>query len=149
MIFDFATLYANETKAIASPEEFEITDEIFEQFSEYVEQNNFEYESRSEQMLNELKETAEKEKYYELASEEFEKMMEKLHPDAEKDMKVFSDEVKSLLKSEIVSRYYYQKGAIRASINDDEVIQKAVEELKSPMSYTGYFEPGLIITMDR
>jgi carboxyl-terminal processing protease len=149
MIFDFATLYANETKAIASPEEFEITDEIFAQFSDYVEQNNFEYESRSEQMLNELKEIAEKEKYYELASEEFEKMMEKLHPDAEKDMKVFSDEVKSLLKSEIVSRYYYQKGAIRASINDDEVIRKAVEELKSPMSYTGYFEPGLIITMDR
>jgi carboxyl-terminal processing protease len=149
MIFDFATLYANETKAIASPEEFEISDEIFAQFSDYVEQNNFEYESRSEQMLNELKEIAEKEKYYELASEEFEKMMEKLHPDAEKDMKVFSDEVKSLLKSEIVSRYYYQKGAIRASINDDEVIRKAVEELKSPMSYTGYFEPGLIITMDR
>ncbi len=149
LIFDYATKFANENKTIAQPEEFEVTDEVFDGFKEFVKDKDFEYESKSEQMLNELKETAQKEKYFELAEEEFEKMMEKLHPDAEKDMRVFSDEIKSLLKSEIVSRYYYQKGAIRASITDDDVISKALEELKSPMSYTEYFNPGIIITMDR
>lgn len=149
LIFDYATKFANENKSIAQPEEFEVTDEVFEGFKAFVKTKDFEYESKSEQMLNELKETAQKEKYFELASEEFEKMMEKLHPNADKDMTVFSDEIKSLLKSEIVSRYYYQKGAIKASITDDEVISKAMEELKSPMSYTEYFNPGIIITMDR
>ncbi len=149
LIFDFATKFSNENKSVPSPEEFDITDDIFNEFAKYVKGNNFDYQSRSEQMLKELKETARKEKYYELASEEFERMMEKLHPDAEKDMRVFSDEIKKLLKNEIVSRYYYQKGSIRASINDDKVIQKALEELKSSMSYTGYFEPGVVITMDR
>jgi carboxyl-terminal processing protease len=149
LIFDYATYFANENNSISQPEEFEITDDIFDDFKEFVKEKDFEYESKSEQMLNDLKETAQKEKYFELAEVEFEKMMEKLHPDAEKDMRVFSDEIKSLLKSEIVSRYYYQKGAIRASITDDDVISKALEELKSPMSYTEYFNPEIIITMDR
>ena len=149
LIFDYATKFANENESIAQPEEFKVTDEIFNDFKAYIKGKDFSYESRSEQLLKELKETAQKEKYYELASDEFEAMMEKLHPDAEKDMTIFSDEIKSLLKGEIVSRYYYQKGAIRASINEDEVITKALQELKSPMSYTEYFNPGIIITMDR
>src|SRR5690606_28949451 len=100
----------------------------------YVKDKEFEYESKSEQILSQLKVTAEKEKYYELAADEFESMIKKLHPDAAKDMDVFSSEIKSLLKSEIVSRYYYQKGAIRASISEDEIIGKALTELKSSMS---------------
>lgn len=149
LVFDFATLYSNSNESIAPPEEFEITEEIYQEFKKYVTDKNFEYESRSEQMLGELMETAQKEKYYELASEEFEKMMEKLHPDAEKDLQVFSDEIKNLLKNEIVSRYYYQKGAIRASIGDDKVIKKAMNEISSATSYTDFFEPGITITMDR
>ncbi len=148
LIFDFATKFSNENKSIAIPEEFEISDEVYKEFTRFVKEKNFDYESRSEQILNELKETARKEKYYELASEDFEKMMVKLHPNAEKDLRVFNEEVKSLLKNEIVSRYYYQKGSIRASIEEDKVIQKAMQELKSSMSYNGYFEPGIIITMD-
>ncbi len=149
MIFDYATNFSNKNDKIAEPEEFQITDDIYQEFVEFVEGKDFEYESRSEQILKELKETAEKEKYYELASEEFNKMVEKLHPDAGKDLQVFDEEVKSLLKNEIISRYYYQKGSVRASIPDDKVIQKAIEELNSPMSYTNYFNPEIIITLDR
>jgi carboxyl-terminal processing protease len=149
LIFDFATIFSNKTETIASPETFEITDKIYDDFTAFVKAKDFEYESRSEQLLKDLVETARKEKYFDLAEEEFKVMMEKLHPQIEKDLTIFSEEVKSLLKSEIVSRFYYQKGAIRASINEDKVIQKAIEELKSSMSYTNYFEPGIIITMDR
>ncbi|MBW6533441.1 MAG: S41 family peptidase [Mariniphaga sp.] len=149
LLFDFATKFAYQTESIAQPEKFEITDEIFSQFSAFVKENNFEYESQSKQMLEDLIEQAKEEKYYELASEEFEVIKAKLEPQLDKDITVFSNEIKSLLKNEIVSRFYYQKGAIRASIVDDEVILNAIDELKSPMSYTSYFEPGIIITMKR
>jgi carboxyl-terminal processing protease len=149
LIFDFATRFANQTESIAQPEEFEITDEIYNQFSAFVKENKFEYESESKQMLEDLIEQAKEEKYYELASEEFEVIKAKLEPQLDKDIAVFSDEIQSLLKNEIVSRFYYQKGAIKASIGDDKVILKAIDELKSPMSYTSYFEPGIIITMKR
>ena len=149
LIFDYATKFSNSVASIASPEEFEITDEIYSDFSGFVKDKNFEYESRSEQMLKELMETAKKEKYFDIASDEFDEMMQKLHPDVEKDLNVFGSEIKSLLKSEIVSRYYYQKGAIRSAIAEDQVIQKAMDELRSAFSYNSYFDPGIIITMDR
>lgn len=148
-IFDFATQYSNENETIPSPEEFQITDDIYNQFTAFVKENEFNYESRSNQELKNLIEVAKAERYYEIASEELKEIEEKLKPHIEKDLKVFSDEIKSLLTNEIVSRYYFQKGAIRSSIEEDKVIQKATEELKSPMSYTEYFEPGTIITMKR
>lgn len=149
LVFDFATEFASRQESIAPPEEFKITDEIYNQFSTFVKESHFEYESQSKHMLEDLIEKAKEEKYYELASSEFEDMKAKLEPQLDKDLNVFSEEIKGLLKSEIVSRFYYQKGAIRTSIGEDEVIQKAVAELKSPMSYTSYFEPGIIITMKR
>jgi carboxyl-terminal processing protease len=149
LVFDFATKFANQTESIAQPEKFEITDEIYSQFSAFVKENEFEYESESKHMLEDLIEKAKEEKYYELASGEFEQIKAKLEPQLDKDLTVFSKEIKSLLKNEIVSRFYYQKGAIQASIGEDKVILKAVDELKSPMSYTSYFEPGIIITMKR
>jgi carboxyl-terminal processing protease len=149
LVFDFATNFAHQTPSIPQPEEFEITGEIYNQFAAFVKQNDFEYESQSKHMLEDLIEKAKEEKYYELVSAEFEELKERLEPQLDKDLDVFSEEIKSLLKNEIVSRYYYQKGAIRASIGEDEVILKAADELKSPMSYTSYFEPGIIITMKR
>jgi carboxyl-terminal processing protease len=149
LIFDFATQFSNQNESIAGPEEFEITDDIYAQFSAFVQETDFDYESQSEKLLENLIEKAKEEKYYELASDEFERIKERLEPQLDKDLTVFSSEIKSLLKNEIVSRYYYQKGAVRASIGEDNVIQKAIDELASPMTYNSYFEPGIIITMKR
>ncbi|HDR52894.1 MAG TPA: S41 family peptidase [Mariniphaga anaerophila] len=149
LIFDFATQFSNQNESIAEPEQFEITDDIYAQFSAFVQENDFDYESQSEKLLENLIEKAKEEKYYELASDQFEQIKKRLEPQLDKDLTVFNSEIKSLLKSEIVSRYYYQKGAVRASIGEDNVIQKAIDELASPMTYNSYFEPGIIITMKR
>ncbi len=149
LVFDFATEFSNKTEQIAAPEEFKISDAIYNQFSEFVKGKNIEYDSQSELMLNRLIEKAKEEKYYDLAAEEFDKIKERLEPHLDKDLQTFSEEIKELLKNEIVSRFYYQKGSIRASLSDDEVIRKAVSELGSPMSYAAYFEPGISITAKR
>lgn len=148
-IFDFATEYSASNKSIAGPEEFQIDDELYSRFTMYVKADSFEYESQSEQLLDELIEAAKDEKYYELAAGEFERMKDRLEPQLDKDLKVFSEEIKSLLKNEIVSRYYYQKGAIRSSLDEDKLIRKAISEIRSPQSYQAYFEPGIVITMKR
>jgi carboxyl-terminal processing protease len=148
-IFDFATRFSNENESIPSPENFEITDGIYTNFAAYLKENNFEYESESEQMIDELIEAAKEEKYYELAEDEFAGLRAKLEPQLDKDMEVFSKEIKSLLQNEIVTRYYYQKGAIRSSLDGDNVIQKAIEQVNSPAAYSALFEPGIIISMNR
>ncbi|MFW5756229.1 MAG: S41 family peptidase [Tangfeifania sp.] len=147
MVFDFATKFANENESIASPEEFYITADIYNQFADFVKGKEFDYESKSKDVLKDLIEAAKEERYYGLAEEDFETLRTKLEPKLDKDLKEFKKEIKSLLENEIVARYYYQKGAIRSSIDEDKVIIKALEELKSPMAYNHYFEPGTIISM--
>jgi len=149
VVFDFATLYSNENESIAGPEDFYISDDIYNQFADFVKEQDFEYESESLHELEELIEAAKKEKYYTLAEDEFESMKATLEPNLDKDLNEFNEEIESLLENEIVSRYYYQRGAIRASIGDDKVIEKAVEKLNSPMAYNNYFKPGTVISMDR
>ncbi len=147
-VFDFATLFANQNESIAPPEKFEISGDIYDQFKTFLKENNFEYHSESEEMLEELIKKAKEEKYYELASAEFAEIESSLEPKLDKDLEVFSDEIKNLLENEIVSRYYYQKGAIRASIGEDKVIERAVEELSAPAAYNEYLKPGTVISSE-
>ncbi|MBT6006183.1 MAG: peptidase S41, partial [Prolixibacteraceae bacterium] len=146
MIFDFATKFSNENESIAEPEDFVVSDEIYNQFSAYLKEKDFVYDSQSKNELEKLIKFAKREKYFGLAEAEFEALKAKLEPNLDKDLKEFKQEISELLEDEIVSRYYYQKGAIRAAINDDKGIKKAIDELNSVTAYAGYFEPGIIIS---
>jgi len=147
-IFDFATRFASENQTITTPEEFAITDDTYNQFIEFVKEDHFEYESDSKNEYEALVESAKRDKYYDLAQTEFEALKAKLAPSLDKDLVLFKDEISELLQDEIVSRFYYQKGAIRAAINDDKGIKKAIEELNSETAYSGYFKQGRVISMN-
>ncbi len=142
LTFDFATKFANEHESIPEPEKFEITDDIYNQFVAFVKENNFKYESDSKNEFNALVKSAKQDKYYDQAKDEFDALKDKLVPNLDKDLKLFKDEICELLKDEIVTRYYYQKGAIRAAIHEDKGIKKAIGELNSPTAYAAYFKPG-------
>lgn len=144
-VFDFATLYSNENESIPQPEDFEITDDIFKKFTAFVDASDFKYDSQSQDAFEKLMKTAKREKYFGIAEAEFDALKAKLEPNLEKDMTKFRSEISELLEDEIVSRYYYQKGAIRASINDDKGIKKAIKEMNSDSAYASYFKSGKII----
>lgn len=145
VIFDYATGFASKNATIPSPEAFEISDLLYNEFSEYVKKSAFKYDSETEDALSELIKTAKEEKYFEVAGDEFKSLEAKLKPDLDKDLKLFRKEISELLKDEIVGRYYYQKGAIRATLKDDSDILKAKEILNLPDNYAAYFKPGTII----
>lgn len=147
LIFDFATKFASENESIPAPEEFKITDDIYNQFVDFVKKNNFKYESESKDEFNALVESAKNDKYYDQAKAEFDALKAKLEPNLDNDLKLFKSEISELLVDEIVTRYYYQKGAIRAAIHEDKGIQKAIGELNSPKAYSAYFQPGRVIAM--
>jgi len=144
-IFDFATKYSNENATIAQPEAFTISDDIFNQFTDYVKSGDFTYDSESLSEIDELIKTAKKEKYFDLAEGEFEALKAKLAPDLNKDLKEFRPEICDMLKDEIVSRYYYEKGAIKSGLKDDKVVKKAVDALHSETALAAYFAPGTVI----
>lgn len=145
VVFDFATYFNSKTEKVPAPEEFTITPEIFNDFKQFVKNQDFKYESRTEEQLNKLLEVAKREKYYDLSKAEFEALKVKLGHNIDQDLDHFKKEVDEILTDEIVSRYYYQKGAIKASLKGDHDIEKALEILHKPDSYASIFDAGRII----
>ncbi len=141
MIFDYATAFQQQHKTIAPPETFEITDDVFAEFKKFVTEKEFTYESFSEGLLDELMETAKKEKYYDSSKHELDILKKKLEPNLDKDLVEFEDEIRELLKNEIVSRYYYQKGEIISIINDDKTIKEAIALLNDKARYDAILNP--------
>jgi carboxyl-terminal processing protease len=145
-IFDFATQYANQHESIPAPEDFRISDDIYNQFKVYLKEQNFTYESETEKVLDKLEEVAKEEKYYDTAKTKFEELKNTLGHNLDKDLDKFQDEIKEMMTDDIVSRYYYQKGAIKASLGTDKGIAKAVEVVNNPTEISAVFQPGIIIS---
>ena len=145
VIFDYATYYNSKTEKIAAPEEFVITPEIYADFIQFVKGQDFKYESKTESELDNLLEVAKREKYYDISKDEFEKLKLKLGHNLDQDMEHFKKEISELLADEIVSRYYYQKGAIKAALRDDSDVSKALEILHKPDGYAAIFDSDRII----
>ncbi len=143
MIFDFATEFAGKHKAIAAPDKFVVSDDIYKEFHQFLTAKNFTYESRSEQTLKTLIETARRERYYEGAKNEFAALEKGLTLNLNQDLEQFSEEIRDLLKDEIVSRYYYQKGAIIAALGNDKEIKHVLALFQNPVEYSRILLPSV------
>ena len=130
LLFDYATQFTRENDSILSPDKFEITDEIYSDFISFLQDKDFNYSTQSNVKLEELVSTSKREGYYDLAKDEIEQLREKLTADRNKDLVSFRDEISELLKEEIVSRYYYQKGRIISSLESDNQLKKTIELLQ-------------------
>ena len=129
MIFKYANKFYREHKTIASPEEFEITDDIYNDFVKFVESQDFKYTSESEKDFEKLVKTAKTEGYYDNIKEQLDLLEEELKSHKDNDLVNNKKEISDILKMEIVSRYYFQKGRIISALNDDPELKRAVEIL--------------------
>ena len=132
MFFDFATRYRNVNDEIDSPETFSLSDEDYELFKVFLEEKNFEFQTASEKAFADLMLTAKREKYYDLAEEEFSSLEDKLIHNNLQDLETFEKEIKQILLEEIVNRYYFQSGRILAQIQEDVQLDKAKEVFNTP-----------------
>lgn len=129
MIFKYANKFFREHKSIPSPEEFEITDEIYDDFVKYVESQEFDYTSESEKDFEELVKTAKFEGYYDNIKTQLDMLENELKSHKDNDLINNRKEIAEILKLEIVGRYYFQKGKIISTLKDDIELNRAVEIL--------------------
>lgn len=135
LLFDFANQYALDHTSIAPPDQFVVTDDIFNGLVAFLKDKNYDYQTASEKALESLKADATKENYFNAIESDYNSLKSKILHDKSKDLITYKDEIKFLLKDEIVSRYYYQKGRIVASLSDDPEIAKAIEVLQGTATY--------------
>ena len=136
LLFDFATLYKAKHDSIGPLDKFHLTDADYQDFENFLKSKSFDYTTKSDDTLEELINIAKQEKYYDQAKPEFDALKLKLAHNLNKDLTTFKSEIEELLSEEIVSRYYYQKGRIQESLQDDSQLEKAMDVLKSKQLYT-------------
>ncbi|HPW90151.1 MAG TPA: S41 family peptidase [Paludibacteraceae bacterium] len=127
IFFDYATEFAQKHKTIATPDSFVISDAIYDDFVKYVLDRKFTYKLESEGMIRELKKMAKLEGYEQESLAAFETLEEVLRPNVERDLQLFRKDVESLLGSEIVRRYYFQKGVVEYELRFDEWLHDALK----------------------
>lgn len=143
LLFDYATMYRNTHPSIAPAKEFHLSDAEYAEFVKWISAKDYDYETKSEKILDDFKTTAEKEKYFSAAAAEFEVLKKKISHDKNADLQKFKDEITELLENEIVSRYYYQSGQIEASFKNDLEIKKATEALKDKDVYSSIMKNSM------
>ena len=136
IIFDYATQYCWDHPTLASVDVFQLTDADYEDFKKLVKSRNFKYDRQSEKLLKTLKEMAEFEGYMEGASEEFKALEKKLNHNLDRDLDHFAKPIKEYISQEIITRYFYQRGAVMERLKDDKDLEKAVEVLGNSAEYT-------------
>lgn len=135
LIFEFATNYRAKNESINPARNFMVDENLFNEFAAYTSKKDFKYETESEEILAELKKTAEKENYFSAIEAEYNKLKESMMHDKSADIEKSKAQLSELLADEISSRYYFQKGRIESSFNRDLEIKKAVEVLKNKELY--------------
>jgi carboxyl-terminal processing protease len=125
--FDYATLYKNERPSIPDAKSFKLTDAEYAKFVAYLSTRDYNYNTQTEEMLNRLREEAEKESKLGDIKLEFDALKAKVSHSKKNDLVQFKDEIKKVLEGEIVSRYFFAKGRLEQSFNTDADLNESLK----------------------
>lgn len=135
-IFDYATQYYWVHPDIKSPDQFSLTDKDYADFKTMLLNRKFSYKTSTEESFNELIASAKREKYYDKHKEIFTALEKDIAHNLDEDLIMFRSEISDLIEDEIISRYFYEDGAIAWTIKKDEQVSKALEILNNKEVYS-------------
>jgi len=128
--FDYATRYHRLHDSIARPEVYEMSDADIEDFCAYLDERAFTYETETSKFFADMVKMAKHEDLDSTTIAQLEALKPMLQPDFRSAIQRNKDEVKKMLGSEIVLRYYYQRGQAAYNIRFDDELKRALQELK-------------------
>lgn len=135
IVFDYATQFRRSHPEIDQPKTFKITDEVYQDFSNFVLEQDFEYKTVSVELMKKLEEAVRNEDAYADVEAEYQALLKRLEPSKENDLVKYRSEITPLLEDEIIGRYYYEKGRILHGLVADKFILESVEILNDIPRY--------------
>lgn len=134
MFFDYATQYHRLHDTIAAPDVFTLTDLDIEDFCQFLDEQGFTYETETGKYFRDVLEMARHEDIDSTTLASLEALLPQLQPSFREAIYRNLDEVKSLLGSEIILRYYYQRGQAAYQLRFDDELKRALSECKHLMA---------------
>lgn len=126
LIFDFVTNYRLANTNVATAKDFKLTQKDFDDFVAFLNKRSYTYKTDTDKLLADLETKAKEEKYYDLIKSDLDVMRKTVEADKYKLLETYRAELLQLLQSEIVRRYYFERGALENGTVADLTLQKAV-----------------------
>jgi len=126
LIFDYATKYRIKHDSIEPADQFQLSEEEYSEFGQWLSNQEFNYETNTELVYNELIESTKEDRCYEEIKTDLENLKILIDEGKALDLEKFKGEIEDLLNNEIVSRYYYQKGRIENVLSSDPYLIKSL-----------------------
>lgn len=143
VLLDYVNHYVQTHATIAPAGDFSLTDADYADFVKMVEESDFTYKRRTEEMMKLLERTARFEGCYEGAKPEFEALAAKMKGGVAADLELpkNKEEIKSVLESDIVARYYFRRGVVQQQLKTDKDLKTALEILTDTERYESLLKP--------
>lgn len=125
LFFNYANNYKRTHKELTSLKSFQLTDADYTAFVNTLVGKDYSYNSKTEQLLKELTTEAEKENKVAAVKMDIDALKEKMLSAKKTDLTTHKAEIKRVLETQIMSRYYYERGKIEQAFQYDKELLKA------------------------
>ncbi len=133
-IFDFATKYYY-SHTLSDWDNFTFTESGFQNFLDFLNENDFEYETETEREFAEALRKAEGDYLDKEIKESYQLLMEAIDKGKEKALVEKKIEIITLLKDEILKRYFYREGMYNYHLKNSPEILEAISVLNDENIY--------------
>ena len=124
-IFDYATEYYY-SHEVSNWEQFRFTDSDFENFIQFLKNNDFDYETDTEKEFEDALRRANDDQLEKDIAPAYNDLMRAIDDSKEKQLYAKKDEIKTLLSDEILKRYFYSDGLYEYHVKNSPEILEAV-----------------------
>lgn len=136
-IFNYATsFYYN--NSVADLNTFKLSDSDFNDFKAYLKSNNFAFQTKTEKALDNVREIAFEEGLIDDLSKDYNALASNLNVIKNKAVDDNKEQLKTLLESEIVKRYFYREGLYEYFLTHNVEIKTASEILGNTNRYNSF-----------
>jgi carboxyl-terminal processing protease len=141
--FDYANKFKAGNPSIPPAKQFKLNDTEYQKFMAFLADKDITYSTSVEKSVTDLVKKSKEEKHYDDILNEIEAIKKKISANKSNDLIRFKKEISEELEKEIASRYYFQKGMIEASFDDDEVILAAIQVLNDNNQFASLLKPDV------
>ena len=132
-IFNFATAYYHQNKEMNTMDAFHFSNSEFKKFQEYLRKDTV-FQTKEEQLFKKAYTALDKDKEA-LISNEYQKIKKALIEDKITEISKNKDILETLIKEEILGRYFYKEGVYKNKLKEDNVVLEAVQLLNNQQKY--------------
>ena len=134
LIFDFATNYYYNNK-VDDLKNFKLSDSEFKKFKNYINTSGFDFETKTEEALQNAIKVAEEEALDDVINTEFKELTKALKSYKTNAIDKNKAQLEALITDEIIKRYFYSEGLYNYYTANNLEIKRALSILNNPTQY--------------